>query len=109
MFFLHKVKRSHVPIWKWIQKFHPQKLSSIRRKKISEYIVDETILKVGSGYIWIWIAVEPENIQILAQNITQERNMFVAERLLSGVVRGYGKYPVSTDGRTWYPMACQFL
>jgi transposase-like protein len=35
--------------------------------------------------------------------------MFVAERFLSGVVRGYGKHPVSTDGGTWYPMACQFL
>jgi len=35
MFFLHKVKRSHVAIWKWIQKYHPQRISS-KRKKISE-------------------------------------------------------------------------
>ena len=36
--------------------------------------------------------------------------MFVAERFLSGVVRDYGKHPVSTDGsETWCPMACQFL
>ena len=47
MFFLHKVKRSHVSIWKWIQKYHPQRMSS-KRKKIAEYIVDETLVKVGS-------------------------------------------------------------
>jgi putative transposase len=35
--------------------------------------------------------------------------MFVAERYLSGLVKIHGKHPVSTDGGTWYPMACQFL
>lgn len=76
---------------------------------MTEYILDETIIKVGSEYIWLGLAIEPENRLILAQNITQERNMFVAERFLSGVVKDYGKHPVSTDGGTWYPMACQFL
>ena len=35
--------------------------------------------------------------------------MFVAERFLAGVVKGHGRHPVSTDGGTWYPMACKFL
>jgi putative transposase len=52
MFFLHKVKRSHIAIWTWIQKYKPQKVS-IKRKRISEYVIDETILKVGSEYIWL--------------------------------------------------------
>ena len=59
------VKRNHVSIWNWIQKYHPQKLS-YRRRKISEYVVDETLIKVGSQYIWIWIAIEPKNRKILA-------------------------------------------
>ena len=55
MFCFRKVKRSHVLLakkWKWIQKFHPKKISS-KRKKISEFIVDETLLKLdpnSSGY-----------------------------------------------------------
>ncbi|HET6589261.1 MAG TPA: DDE-type integrase/transposase/recombinase [Candidatus Nitrosocosmicus sp.] len=101
--------RSHVSIWKWIQKCHPRKTSSKKRRTVEEFIVDETLLKVGPELIWLWIAIEPENRQILAQNITQERNMLIAERFLSGAVRDYGKHPVSTDGGTWYPMACQFL
>jgi len=67
-------------------------------------------LKVGSEYIWLWVAIEPEHKQILTLNISKERNMFVAERYLSALVKVYGKHPVSTDGGgTWYPMACRFL
>ena len=73
------------------------------------YIVDETMLKVGSVYIWLWIAIEPENKQILALYVSKERNMFVAEHFLSDVVHNYGIPPVSTDSGTWYPMACRFL
>jgi len=102
------VKRNHVSIWNWVQKYHPKKISS-RKKKIVEFIVDETLIKVGSEYIWLWITIEPENKQILALSISKERNMFVAERFLSGIVKIHGKHPVSTDGGTWYPMACKFL
>ncbi len=35
--------------------------------------------------------------------------MFVAERFLSYVIKKFGKYPVSTDGGTWYPQACRFF
>ena len=106
--FLHIVKRSHVAIWNWIHKYCPQKISS-KRKKIHEFIVDETAIKVGSEYTWLWVAIEPKNSEILALSISKERNMFVAERFLSRVVKGFGKHPVSTDGGTWYPQACKFL
>ena len=101
-------KRNHVSIWNWIQKYHPKRISS-KRKRISEYIVDETLIKAGSQYIWLWVAIEPENRQILALNISKERNMLIAERFISGLVTIHGKHPVSTDGGTWYPQACRFL
>ncbi|HET6590019.1 MAG TPA: hypothetical protein VFG45_07650 [Candidatus Nitrosocosmicus sp.] len=41
--------------------------------------------------------------------ISRERNMLIAERFLSDIVRNYGKHPFSTDGGTWYPQACRFL
>jgi putative transposase len=105
------IRRKHVSVWNWIQKYKPQKIKS-KRKNVSEYIVDETMLKVGSEYIWLWIAIETENKQILALYVSKERNMFmVAEHFLPYVVvHNYGIHPVSTDGGgTWYPMACRFL
>ncbi len=98
-------KRNHVSIWNWIQKYKPQKMQSHRRK-VLWYIVDETMLKVGSEYIWLWVAIEPESKRILSLSISKERNMFVAERFIGGLVKINGKHPVSTDGGTWYPMAC---
>jgi putative transposase len=103
-----RIKRNHVTIWNWIQKYHPIKISS-RSKKISEYIVDETLLKVGSEYVWLWVAIEPENRNILTLSISKERNMLIAERFISGLAKVHGKHPVSTDGGTWYPQACRYL
>ena len=106
--FLHMVKRGHVSIWKWIQKYKPKKMPK-KRTQIQEYIIDETVIKVGSEYIWLWVAIEQKDKEILAISISKERNMFVAERFLSNIVHEYGKHPVSTDGGTWYPQACRFL
>ena len=102
------VNRNHVSIWNWIQKYRPQKVS-IKRKRISEYVIDETQLKVGSENIWLWVAIEPKNKRILALSISKERNMFVAERFMSRLIKAHGNHPVSTDGGTWYPQACKFL
>jgi putative transposase len=46
------VKILHVSIWKWMQKYKPQN-NSTNKKTIDEYIIDETIIKVGSEYIWL--------------------------------------------------------
>lgn len=32
-----------------------------KRKIIAEFIVDETLLKVGNQYAWLWVAIEPVN------------------------------------------------
>ncbi len=102
------VHRSHVSIWKWMQKYRPQKVSS-KRKKIEEFVVDETVIKIGSELIWLWVAIEPKDKGILSINISKERNMFVAERFLFNLLEEHGKHPISTDGGTWYPQACKFL
>jgi putative transposase len=102
------VKRSHTAIRDWIQRYKPEMLSS-RKISVTEFIIDVTIIKVGSEYIWLWIAIENNNREILQISILKERNMFVAERFISNLVKRYGEHPVSTDGGTWYPQACRFL
>jgi hypothetical protein len=47
-----------------LQRYKPQKVSS-KRKKINKFIIDETQIKVGSQYIWQWVAIEPKHKQIL--------------------------------------------
>jgi len=108
LYFLHIIKISHVSIWNWIQKYKPKKMSK-KKKKINEFIIDETVVKGGSEYIWLWVAIEPQGKEILTVDLSKERNMFVADRFLSDVVEEFGHHPVSTDGGTWYPQACKFL
>jgi putative transposase len=103
-------ERRHVSIWKWIQKYKPQKIS-FKRKKIEKFIIDETQVKVGSQYIWLWVSIEPKHRQVLHIDIYFERNMLiVSEHFLSSLIDKYGKHRISTDGGTWYPpQACKFL
>ncbi len=60
---------------------------------------------------WLgWVVIEPVDKEILSNNISKERNMFVAEHFLSNLVYEYGEHPISIkDGRNWYPQSCQFL
>ena len=51
------VKRSHTAIRDWIQKYKPERLSS-KTKKIDEYVIDETLIRVGSECIWLWITID---------------------------------------------------
>jgi putative transposase len=48
---------------------------------------EKTQLKVGSEYIWLRIAIEPGNREIMGLRIFKERNIFVTERFLSDVVK----------------------
>jgi putative transposase len=91
-----------------MQKYKPEKVSS-KRKKINQFIIDETLLKIGSKFVWLWVAIEPKHRQILKADISFERTMLVAERFISSLINRYGKHPISTDGGTWYPQACRFL
>src|SRR5206468_10100998 len=81
-------------------------------KKVSEFIiVDETLLKVGENYVWLWIAIEPiDKIIVLGIRISIERSMLEAEQFIQKLRIEYGKHPVYTDGGgTWYPQACKLL
>jgi putative transposase len=102
------IKRNHVSVWNWIQKYRPKRILK-KRKIIAEFIVDETLFKVGNQYAWLWVAIEPVSKVILGIRISFERNMLTAEQFLKSLVKRYGKHPISTDGGTWYPQACNFL
>ena len=73
-------KRSHIAIWSWIQRFGSSQI--YKRKRISAFIVDETIIQIGNHHFWLWIAIEPVNRTILGIYISEERNMFEAENFI---------------------------
>jgi putative transposase len=102
------ITRNHVSIRNWTQRYKPGKMFQTGCKP-SEFIIDETLIKVGNEYVWLWVAIEPTDKTILGIRISIERNMLVAERFIQSLIRRYGKHNISTDGGTWYPQACRFL
>jgi len=69
----------------------------------------ETLIKAGSDYVWLLVAIEPKEKMILGIRISIERSMLVAEQFIQSLIIKYGKHNISTDGGTWYPQACRFL
>jgi putative transposase len=100
-------KRSFVSVWNWIQRFGSCQI--YRRRRISAFIIDETIIQIGNQHFWLWIAIEPIHSFVLGIYISKERNMLVAEHFIRSLIKKYGKHHVYTDGGTWYPEACNVL
>jgi putative transposase len=73
-------KRSHISVWNWIQRFGSSQI--YKRKRVSAFIIDETIIQIGNSRFWLWIFIEPAHKSVLGIYISKERNMFVAERIL---------------------------
>ena len=100
-------KRSHVSVWNWIQRFGS--LQIYKRKRVSAFIIDETVIQIGNQHFWLWFCIEPIHSSVLGIYISEERNMLVAEKFIRSLVEKYGRHPVYTDGGTWYDEACNII
>jgi transposase-like protein len=56
-------RRSRVAVWKWVQRFNPKRL--YHGKRVSAFLIDETMLQIVTEEAWLWVAVEPIHKQIL--------------------------------------------
>ena len=100
-------RRSYVSVWNWIQRF--DSCNIYKRKRVSAFIIDETVIQVGSQHFWLWFCIEPIHSSVLGIYISEERNMLVAEKFIRSLVDKYGKHTVYTDGGTWDDEACNVL
>ncbi len=100
-------KRSYVSVWNWIQRFGSNPV--YRRKRISAFIIDETVIQIGWKHYYLWIATEPIDHSILGIYISEYRNMVVASQFIESLIIKYGKHSVYSDDGTWYPEACNVL
>ncbi len=100
-------KRSYVSVWNWIQRFGSYQI--YKRKRVSAFIIDETVIQIGNQHFWLWICIEPIHSSVLGIYISDERNMLIAEKFIRSLVSNYGKHTVYTDGGAWYHEACSII
>lgn len=104
-------KRSHVSIWKWIQKYskYADKFK-VDRHLVKEIFVDETLVKIDGQNYWLWIAYEPNIHSCLLFHISRERTIFVCYQFFKQIRTKFGRRkPIYTDGSYWYNDACKWL
>ena len=77
-------KRSYVSVWNWIQRFGSCNI--YKRKRVSAFIIDETVIQVGNQKFWLWICIESIHKSVLGIYISEERNMLVAEKFIRSLV-----------------------
>ena len=73
-------KRSYVSVWNWIQRFGSCQI--YKRKRVSAFVIDETVIQIGNQHFWLWFCIEPIHSFVLGIYISEERNMLVAENSL---------------------------
>lgn len=104
-------KRSHVSIWKWMQKYsHWADKFKVNRHSVREIFVDETLIKINGKYYWLWLAYEPNLHACLLFHISKERTIFVCYQFFKQIRTRFGRKPIIySDGAHWYNDACKWL
>ncbi|MFL6479283.1 MAG: DDE-type integrase/transposase/recombinase [Nitrososphaera sp.] len=104
------IERSHVAIWKWVQKYSGCADRFRTDKRLVKMIfVDETLLRIDGKDYWLWIAYEPALNICLMMHLSRERTILVCYRFFKQLRYRYGRKPIFTDGAQWYNDACKWL
>jgi transposase-like protein len=64
----------------------------LKRTRVAAFIIDETMLQIGSDYAWLWVSTEPIHKQVLGVHVSRHRNMLVAEYFIRSLIKLYGKH-----------------
>jgi putative transposase len=103
------VKRSHVSIWKWVQRLAPVcDRFNVDRRLVRTIYVDETMIKIRGRHAWIWVAYEPDLRAFLAFRVSYNQSILDAYLFLKELRIRYGRKPIWTDEGVWYPEACRW-
>lgn len=104
------IERTHVSIWKWVQKYADcADRFRMDRRLVRRIFVDETLLRIDGQDYWLWIAYEPNLNVCLMMHLSRERTILVCYQFFKQLRSTYGRKAIFTDGAHWYHLACKWL
>jgi putative transposase len=91
------IKRTHVSIWKWVQKYsNIADRFVIAKCRVKEIFVDETLIKINGQDYWLWIAYDEPNLHAcLLFHLSRERTIFVCYQFFRQIRSRYGSKVLS--------------
>src|ERR671921_335741 len=70
-------KRTHVSIWKWVQKYaNCADRFKVNKHLVKEIFVDETLIQIDGQAYWLWIAYESNINSCLMMHIYLKKEPF---------------------------------
>ncbi|MFP3131248.1 MAG: hypothetical protein RXR51_06705 [Nitrososphaeria archaeon] len=89
------IKRSHVAIWKWIQKYSFVFDSfDVDKHDVNSIFIDETEINFSGK---LWVAYEPQLKAFLSFHISWHQNSLDAYYFIRKLVKKYGKKTIYTE------------
>jgi transposase-like protein len=107
------VARSREAVREWVQRTNRatrRYFAAPLPRRVQRIIVDESEVRVGGEWMWLWAALEPTRRVILEVHVSPVRNGLVARSFMGKLMEKYGRHAVFlTDGGKWYPWAARSL
>jgi transposase-like protein len=107
-----RVERSYEAVRQWVQRTNraTRRYFAAPLRRVRRIIVDESKIRVGGEWVWLWAALEPTRRVILEVHISPVRNGLVARSFMAKLMEKHGRHVVFlTDGGKWYPWAARSL
>ena len=103
----HGLRVSHVTIYYWIRKYVEllkEYALQLRPKTSGRWHVDETMVKVGGEYVWLWNLMDSDTRYLLAVQLTKGRDVSDARSIFKKDKESSQNQPreVVTDGLQSY-------
>ena len=70
-------QRSHISVWNWIQRFGSYHI--YKRKRVSAFIIDETVIQIGNQHFWLWFCIEPAHSSVLGIYLSFQKREIYAD------------------------------
>ena len=61
-------------------------LQMYKRKRVSVFIIDETVIQIGTQHFWLWFCIEPIHSFIIGIYSSVKRKMLVAKKFVKSLV-----------------------
>lgn len=108
---LHGVSPDPSMIYKWVLEYTDRGHKIIEGVKAftggSKWVVDETMLKIDGGNLWVWNVMDARSRFLLATHVSKTRTVKDAEELFQKALDAATDRPteIVTDGMLAYPYA----
>ena len=77
-------ERSHEAVRRWVHRANRAARRYFQRplKRVSHIVLDESKVRVGGEWVWLWVALDPQRRVVLEVYLSKTRNGLIARSFM---------------------------